>query len=68
MYRTVITIPDETKEKLIILSKVLNTPRAQLMREAIDEYTTRLLKQAPRRIQQNAQSAIKEIENLSDLL
>ena len=68
MYRTVITLPDETRDQLITLSKALGISRAELMRTAITQYTQEQLKAAPELIKARADEAIKEVENLSDLL
>ncbi len=68
MYRTVIALPNETKEQLIVLSDALGISRAQLMRTAITNYVQEQLKTAPVLIKEQAERRIKEIENLSDLL
>ena len=68
MYRTVISLPEETRDQLVTLSRALNVPRAQLMREAIAHYVATRIKEAPAIIKKQANEAIKEIESLSDLL
>jgi len=68
MYRTVIQIPSEYKDRLRLISDITGNSMAALMREAI---TTHVDQQVPRikaLIKKRAEEDLKKVEALSDIL